>query len=81
MTPERIAELRQIVFYDKDRDEMLNEIERLRGLVAVHVEFDWHDDTWGGLFAMCRGCGTVDHVNDCGAAKNAHIAAILDGAA
>lgn len=34
MTPARIAELRQVVFYDEDRDEMLDEIERLRALAA-----------------------------------------------
>ena len=38
MTPERIAELRQIVFYDKDRDEMLNEIERLRAALVDAIE-------------------------------------------
>ena len=57
------------------------EIVRLRKLVAIHVQFDWHDNQWDGLSAMCRGCGTVDHVNDCGAAKAAHIDKILDGVA
>lgn len=60
-------------------DEALDEVVRLRKLVAAHVVFDWHDNAWGGLAAMCRGCGAVNTTDNCEVAKDAHVATILDG--
>lgn len=66
----------------EEADDLLDEIERLQGLVAVHVEFDWHDNAWGGLSPMCRGCNATDDTKDasCESAMVAHVAEILDGA-